>query len=110
MDLTANWEIRVGGEYKAIGGEGYRKVTAIDGETVYFDYMWRDSDKIGHSSATTAQPFRNVSLPEDLSTYPAITALLEKIIDVSERGAWQPEGRYLAYEAREILAGRKVSA
>lgn len=110
MSDTANWEIRVGGEYKAIHAEGYRRVTAIVGDTIYFHYMWRDSGRIGHSSTTSAQPFRNVSFPEDQSLIPAMKLFLQKLIDVAESGAWQSQGRYLAYEARELLAERKVSA
>lgn len=111
MSNVAAWPIRIGGIYIASSGDSYGvRVTEIDGDTIYSTTLTLPSYLEGGNWANDADAFRRMYSPEDQSPLPAMKLFLQKIIDVAESGAWQSQGRYLAYEARELLAERKVSA
>lgn len=110
-----NWIIRVGGCYNHLNYPNPHcrfRVTEIDGDSIHYvqehkfshDLEW----KAANNHVSGSRVFRMVYAPEDASPLPAMIALLEKLIGVAERGAWQSEGRYLAHEARELLASQKV--
>jgi hypothetical protein len=118
MSQTSNWPIIVGGQYESkdaicpdINRTTFARVTALDGDTVYYRFFRVDREdgreQDCQPSACSTGVFRATHRPEDQSPLPAYRAFLEKVIAVAEGGQWASKGRYLAHEARELLAEAK---
>lgn len=77
MSEAANWPIRVGGIYNDPRVNNLKAtITAIDGDTLYYDIICRQSSKRMSSSMSV---FRELWSPEDQSPLPALAEDLKEI-------------------------------
>ena len=77
----ANWEIKVGGEYRSsTAGLLTRVVTAMDGDDVFFEYLLEDGKRVTPSTPRVSKiVFRFISLPEDQSPIPDMLEALKRV-------------------------------
>ena len=103
----SNFPIRVGGVYRSRASNLNRRVISIDGDMIVNATVYASigSEAMPHSQ--TADSFRQIHFPEDISPIPALLAFIEKVAEAGERGEFRP-GVYLSDEARELLASQKV--
>lgn len=78
---TANWPIRVGGEYRAISypKTQYARVTAIDGDRIHYEMCRFDGTEhtFARGNEMGADAFRMTFIPEDQSPVPALVEALK---------------------------------
>lgn len=82
--MADTWPIVVGGIYKSVTNPQTitSKVTHVNDDRVYFESWYVGEGKPWHMDSIWTGSFRKLHLPENQSSIPAMTALVQKLADL----------------------------
>lgn len=80
----ANWPIRIGGEYKTQSPGLFRRVIAIDGDTIHVELVYAEDGDVLKRDGLSSWLFRACSHPEDQSPVQQLVDALAMILPLAE--------------------------